>query len=58
MIEKLEEYSENGVPNIWLIDPRLQKMFTFRLHTLQEVEDVIATDDPRLELTRAEVFKK
>ena len=58
IIEKLEEYSQKGVANIWLIDPRLEKMFTYRSHTLQEVEDIIATDDPRLELTRAEVFQK
>ena len=58
MIEKLEEYSQKGVPNIWLIDPRLEKMFTYRSHALQEVENVIFTDDPRLELTRAEVFQK
>jgi Uma2 family endonuclease len=48
IIEKLEEYSQKGVANIWLIDPRLEKMFTYRLHTLQEVDDIIATDDPRL----------
>jgi Uma2 family endonuclease len=58
MIEKLNEYSQKGVANIWLFDPRLEKMFTFRAHTLQEVEDIIATDDPRLELTHAEVFQK
>jgi len=58
MIEKLSEYSQKGIPNIWLFDPRLEKMFTFRPPDLQEVEDIIATDDPRLELTRAEVFQK
>jgi Uma2 family endonuclease len=58
IIEKLNEYSQKGVANIWLIDPRLEKMFTFRSPTLQEVQDLIATDDPRLELTRAEVFQK
>ena len=58
MIEKLEEYSQKGVANIWLIDPRLRKMFTYRPHTLREVEDVISTSDPRLELTREEVFQQ
>jgi Uma2 family endonuclease len=58
IIEKLDEYSRKGVANIWLIDPRLEKMFTFRSANLQEVQDIIATDDPRLELTRAEVFQK
>ncbi|MBZ5623530.1 MAG: Uma2 family endonuclease [Acidobacteriia bacterium] len=58
VIEKLDEYTQKGVANIWLIDPRLEKMFTFRSHNLQEVEDIIATDNPRLELTRDEVFQK
>ena len=58
IIEKLDEYSRKGVANIWLIDPRLEKMFTFRSANLQEIQDIIATDDPRLELTRAEVFQK
>ena len=57
VIEKLEEYIQKGVANIWLIDPRLRKMFTFRSNTLREAEDVIAADDPRLELTREEVFQ-
>jgi Uma2 family endonuclease len=58
VIEKLEEYAQKGVQNIWLFDPRLEKMFIYRSHTLREVEDIIATDDPRLELARAEVFQK
>src|ERR1017187_3422883 len=58
IIEKLDEYSRKGVANIWLIDPRLEKMFTFRSANLQEVQDIIATDDPRIELTRAEVCEK
>jgi hypothetical protein len=34
-------------------------MFTFRANALQEVEpNVIATDDPRLELTREEAFQE
>ena len=58
VIEKLQEYSANGAPHIWVFDPRLKQMFTFRSNSLQEVEgDVIATDEPRLELTRAEVFQ-
>jgi Uma2 family endonuclease len=58
MIEKLDEYSQKGIANIWLFDPRLEKMFTYRSHVLQEVQDLIATDDPRLELTREEIFQK
>jgi Uma2 family endonuclease len=58
VIEKLEEYSQKGVPHIWLIDPRLEKMFIYNSHVLQEVDNLIFTGNPRLELSRAEVFQK
>ena len=60
VIEKLKEYAAIGTPNIWVIDPRLRQMFTFQGNALREVEgDVIATEnEPRLELTREEVFKE
>src|SRR5262245_44575392 len=59
VIEKLEEYDRKGVPNIWLIDPRLRKMSIYSSCALNEVHgDLIATTcDPRLELTRDEIFK-
>ncbi len=58
VIEKLQEYAAAGTPHIWVFDPRLKQMFTFRENTLQEVMGgTISTDDPRLELTRAEVFQ-
>jgi Uma2 family endonuclease len=57
VIEKLKEYAASGTRHVWVFDPRLQQMFSFRGNALQEVEgDTIATDDPRLELTRDEVF--
>src|SRR5438045_2116432 len=44
VIEKLKEYDRKGVPNIWLIDPRLQLMSVYRTPTLVEIEnDLIAT---------------
>ena|SRR5436309_2451642 len=58
VIERLKEFEAKGTPNIWLIDPDPRQMFTFRAGDLLEVKgDVIATGNPRLELTRAEVFK-
>src|SRR5436190_21345832 len=45
-IEKLEEYEGKGVPNIWLIDPRLRKMSIYSNGDLHEVRtDLIATGD-------------
>jgi len=61
VIEKLEEYAAMGVPNIWVFDPRLRRMFVFREGSLLEVKgDAISatsTVEPRIELTRAEVFQ-
>ena len=57
VIEKLEEYAAIGTPNIWLFDPRLRQMFSYRAGVLQLVDaEVIATENPRIELTRDEVF--
>ncbi|PWT99428.1 MAG: Uma2 family endonuclease [Terriglobia bacterium] len=59
MMEKLDEYDRNGVSNIWVIDPRLGKMSVYSAGDLHEIQgDVIATTDPRLELTREEIFKQ
>ena len=58
VLEKLQEYAANQTPHIWLFDPRLRQMFTFQANALQEIKaDVIATETPRLELTREEVFR-
>jgi Uma2 family endonuclease len=55
---RLDEFAAKGVPHIWLLDPSLRKMYIYRSGDLHEVkEDVIATDDPRLELTREEAFQ-
>ncbi|MGO9256321.1 MAG: Uma2 family endonuclease [Bryobacteraceae bacterium] len=56
LLEKLKEYAAKGTPHIWVIDPRLKQMYTFRQNCLAEVEGDLVTDDPRLELTREEVF--
>jgi len=55
VLEKLEEYAAIRTPHVWLIDPRLRQMFTFHQNTLAAVE-TLSTPDPRLELTREEVF--
>ena len=60
MMEKLEEYNRKGVPNIWLIDPRLRTMSVYSEGDLHEVRgNIIAavSGDVRLELTRDEIFQ-
>src|SRR4051812_48348676 len=59
VLEKLEEYDRKGVPNIWLIDPRLRKMAVYSGGVLHEVagDRISTTGDPCLELTRDEIFQ-
>ncbi len=59
MMEKLEEYERKGIPNIWLIDPRLRKMAVYANGGLTEVRVglIATTGDPCLELTREEIFQ-
>ena len=56
-IEKLREYANKGVPNIWLIDPRLRLLCVYSGAALVEIEgEVIATADGAVELSRSEIF--
>lgn len=58
-MERLEEFDRKGVPNIWVIDPRLRTIAIYSSGTLNEVRgDRVATaGDPHLELTRDEIFQ-
>jgi Uma2 family endonuclease len=58
MLEKLEEYAAKGVPNIWLIDPRLQRISVYTGGNLELLKgDRISTSDG-IELTRDEIFQQ
>ena len=58
-MEKLQDYSGKGVRNIWVIDPRRRSIAVYSDGALNEVRgDSVATiGEPRLELTRDEIFK-
>jgi Uma2 family endonuclease len=59
MIEKLGEYDTKGVKHIWVIDPRLETMSVYSDGVLKLVPgDTLATDSPRLELSREEIFRR
>ena len=46
------------LPDIWVFDPQTTRMFVFDKNALVEIEsDIIATESPRLELTRDEIFR-
>jgi Uma2 family endonuclease len=57
VMEKLREYANKGVRNVWLIDPRLRLMCVYSGAALVEIEgELIATADGSVELSRSEVF--
>lgn len=58
-MERLGEFDRKGVPNIWVIDPRLRTMAVYSNGVLNEVRgaSIATTGDPRLELSRDEVFQ-
>ena len=55
----LKILSEDDVSNIWLIDPRLRKMAVYAGGVLNEIrgDRIVTAGEPRLELTRAEIFQ-
>ncbi|MDX1981213.1 MAG: Uma2 family endonuclease [Bryobacteraceae bacterium] len=58
VLEKLAEYEAKGVPNIWVIDPRLEQIFVFRSGSLALIQDdILRTADAAVELRRAEIFQ-
>jgi Uma2 family endonuclease len=58
MLEKLEEYAAKGVPNIWLIDPRLQRISVFISGNIELVKDATISSSDGIELTRDEIFQQ
>jgi len=57
LLEKLDEYARMGVPNIWVIDPRRKKAFTYRGNALDEVSGpALTTPDPALSISLDDVF--
>jgi Uma2 family endonuclease len=57
VIEKLKEYAAQGVPNIWVVDPRLRTVSVYRPHTLAEIDgESIETADGGVTLRRSEIF--
>ena len=57
-IEKLQDYAQMGVANVWVFDPSRKEMLVFERNALREIEgDTISTGEPRIELPRGEVFQ-
>jgi Uma2 family endonuclease len=58
VLEKLEEYAAKGVPNIWLIDPRLQRISLYAAGNLALVKGAAISTSDGIELTRDEIFRQ
>ena len=58
VIEKLEEYAAIQTPNIWLLDPRRKKAFTFSgVSRLEEIAgNTLSTTTGEIRLTTEEIF--
>ena len=58
VLEKLEEYWVAGVRNIWLIDPRKKRAYSFTADGLRPVTgQELITESPGIRLALAEVFR-
>ncbi|MBM3775366.1 MAG: Uma2 family endonuclease [Acidobacteria bacterium] len=57
MQDKLADYFDFGVPNVWLIDPERRRGFVCTRRGLEEPADgVLRTQDGAIELPAAEIF--
>jgi hypothetical protein len=57
VLEKVLEYAAVGVPNIWVIDPRRRKAFTYSAQRLEQVTGAeMRTGEPLISIPLDEVF--
>lgn len=55
---KIEEYLKFGVANVWLIDPRKRRAWSYTREGRREAPSVLSTDDPKIEMPIRELFSK
>jgi Uma2 family endonuclease len=53
---KIDDYLAFGVQHVWIIDPRLEKGWSYTREGKRESTDVLTTSDPHLALSLSEVF--
>lgn len=57
MQEKIDDYLAFGVPQVWVIDPRLKRAWVYTTEGSHEAKDgVLRTADPEIALPLAELF--
>ena len=55
ILKKLDEYRSWGVPNIWLVDPWLRRLYVYSAGSLSEAP-AFALTSQQVQLTSAEIF--
>jgi Uma2 family endonuclease len=58
MEEKIDDYLNFGVGNVWLIDPRNRRAWTFTRESRREASDVLSTAAPKIDLPIFELFSQ
>jgi Uma2 family endonuclease len=57
MQERVDDYRNFGVPNVWLINPFNRRVWTFSDEGIREIKDgVLRTENPIIEVVLGEVF--
>ena len=56
--DKIDDYLRFGVPYIWLIDPQRRSAWSYTSGGKREATAVLATKDPLIEVTIAELFQE
>jgi len=55
--DKIHEYLELGIPNVWSLNPRTRRAFVHTADASREVKDgVLRTQDGAIEIPLAEIF--
>jgi Uma2 family endonuclease len=57
MQDRVDDYRNFGVPNVWLINPFNRRVWTFTDEGIREIKDgVLRTENPSIEVLLTEVF--
>jgi hypothetical protein len=55
--ERIDDYLRMGVRYVWILDPATRRAYAATaLLGLREVKDVLATEDPAIEVPLTEIF--